>query len=65
MVTQKIKPAPDSHYRLLPCTCGGEAEYLSYDTGLWAVRCTHCGRKGRMHPIRHAVQVAWNTEGRA
>lgn len=39
-IISRTRPAPDSHFRLIPCKCGGEAEYLQFDTGLWAVRCT-------------------------
>lgn len=60
MIDTRIMPDTDSHFRLTSCSCGGAAEYLGFDTGLWAVRCTVCGRRGRLHPVRHVAQVRWN-----
>lgn len=63
MVHMQIIPAPDSHYRLIPCGCGsGRVAYEQYGVGrLWRVRCPACGRtvdRGCM--ARHEAQVAWN-----
>lgn len=64
MIVRHIKPATDSHFRLCDCGCGGEAEYLEFDTGLWAAQCSVCRRRGKLHRIRHTVQVRWNQEER-
>lgn len=59
-IISRTRPTPDSHFRLSPCGCGGEAEYLQFDTGFWAVACTGCGRRGLLHRVRHTVQIRWN-----
>lgn len=63
-IKQRIKPDADSHFRLLPCKCGGEAEYIGFDTGMWAVGCSVCGKRTLLDPVRHRVQVTWNSEVR-
>lgn len=63
-IKQRFRVAPDSHFRLLPCACGGEAEYLEFDTGMWAVGCRGCGKRTKLHSIRHRVQLDWNGGGR-
>lgn len=67
MITAKIKPAPDSHYRLLPCNCGGEPLYhhLEYDftdVDYWRVVCPVCGRQTTDFHARHDAQIDWNTD---
>lgn len=63
MIIRRIEPDPDSHFVLLHCGCGGEAEYLEFDTGMWAVACRSCGRRGLLEHIRHRAQIAWNRGG--
>lgn len=65
MIEARVRPATDSHFRLLPCGCEGDAEYLGFDTGMWAVGCTVCGHQGRLYPVRHTAQVTWNGGERA
>lgn len=60
MIVRRIAPAGDSQFRLCRCGCGGMAEYLEFDTGLWAVQCRGCGKCGKLHRVRHTVQVNWN-----
>lgn len=59
-IVRRLKPAFDSHFRLLSCGCGGEAEYLEFDTGFWAVQCKSCGKRGLLRKVRHTAQVKWN-----
>jgi site-specific DNA-methyltransferase (adenine-specific) len=41
---QIIKPAPDSHYRLVPCKCGSDnVAYVLGNDGRWRVQCFDCG----------------------
>ena len=63
MIVRKIRPTFDSQYRLLPCGCGGEAEYIEFDSGFWAAACTVCKRRGRSYRVRHTAQVNWNQGG--
>lgn len=71
-VAGKIKPDPDSQYRLKQCDCGSsEVVYLSCDDpfgGLaWRVKCMECGQETLCccYKNRHAAQIAWNTGQRA
>lgn len=67
MITEKIKPAPDSQFRLVPCECGGEPIYrhmigeaIKFD--VWDVYCPTCGEEtGSFGLIRHDAQLLWNT----
>lgn len=59
-IKRRITPDPDSQYRLCRCGCGGEAEYIEFDMGFWCVACKSCKRRGRLHRVRHRVQVNWN-----
>lgn len=59
-IKRRITPDPDSQYRLCRCGCDGEAEYIEFDTGFWCVACKACHRRGKLHRIRHRVQVNWN-----
>lgn len=59
-IKRRIAPDADSHFRLCRCGCGGGAEYLELETGLWAVQCRGCGKRGRPDKVRHRVQVNWN-----
>lgn len=63
-VVTRITPDDDSHFRLCRCGCGGEAEYVGYDTDEWAVRCRACGHEGVRGRLRHDVQIHWNQGGR-
>lgn len=63
-IVQVVLPAPDSHFRLRECGCGGAARYVGYDTDEWAVECTVCGKTGVRGRLRHDVQVHWNRGGR-
>jgi len=59
-IKQRITPDPDSQFRLCRCGCGGESEYIEFDTHLWCVACKACKRRGKLHRIRHRVQISWN-----
>ena len=65
---ETIYPAPDSHFRLLPCkVCRGEdVAYVRYQAGEllpWRVQCLACGYAvDKQTEVRHEVQVAWNRE---
>ena len=66
MIKKIIKPDPRSHYRLLPCNCGGEPvyrniEYDFTDVDYWRVACPTCGRQTTDFHARHDAQVDWNT----
>ena len=63
-IITEIIPDPDSHFRLLSCGCGGVARYVGFDTDLWAVECTRCGRTGVRSEARHDIQIHWNQGGR-
>lgn len=64
-IITEIIPDQDSHFRLLPCGCGGVAQYVGFDTDEWSVKCTRCGRMGvRGRVSRHDVQIHWNQGGR-
>lgn len=63
-IVTRITPDADSHFLLRPCGCGGQAEYVGYDTDEWAVRCCSCGREGVRGKLRHDVQIHWNGGGR-
>lgn len=62
-----VTPAPDSQFRLVPCSCGGEPVYRHYiselsSAELWAVYCPVCGKRTSAHPVRHDAQIVWNIE---
>lgn len=66
-VLQVIKPAPDSHFRLVPCRgCGScDALYEQYqhpEGPRWRAVCKCCGATADPgHPApRHEVQLLWN-----
>lgn len=60
---QVIKPAPDSHYRLLPCKCGSDnVAYVLGTDGRWRGHCFDCGHTGPGAIVRHEAQVKWNEE---
>lgn len=59
-IKRRIAPDADSHFRLCRCGCGGEAEYLEFDTGMWAAGCCKCGKRTELHRVRHTVQTWWN-----
>lgn len=69
IVVTVILPAPDSHFRLVPCGCGSEnvvyEQYQMQDAYPWRVRCFDCGRMvDKGYAARHDAQVAWNREVR-
>lgn len=58
---QIIKPAPDSHYLLLPCKCGSDnVAYVLGEDGRWRGYCFDCGHTGPGSIVRHEAQVNWN-----
>lgn len=62
---QYITPAPDSHFRLIPCKCGSDdvlyrANYDPYDRKWWRVVCKTCGRCTRPNVTQHYAQIEWN-----
>lgn len=63
---QVIKPAQDSHYRLVPCQCGSDnVAYVLGVDGRWRVQCFDCGHTGAGDLTRHGAQVKWNKGGAA
>ena len=59
------KPAPDSHYRLIPCRCKSDnVAYVKYKKGcdeLWRVQCFDCGHTvDKGNRARHDAQQNWN-----
>lgn len=45
---QIIKPAPDCHFRLVPCQCQSEnVAYVQQADSLWHVRCFDAGLCGQ------------------
>jgi len=52
-------PEPDGHFKLLECSCGGKAGYVTYGTG-FGVMCTRCGKHTELHSCKHDAQAAWN-----
>ena len=62
-MSEFIRPAPDSQFRLRPCVCG--SEYVVYQPSteeprpFYRVMCLNCGRKTSWHPCRHDAQNAW------
>lgn len=61
-------PAPDSHFRLLPCkVCRSEdVAYVRYQAGAlspWRVQCLACGHVvDKRTEVRREAQVSWNRE---
>lgn len=64
VVVGMVIPAPDSHFRLMPCKCGSEnVAYLRIrleNEELWAVRCLGCCETGKPSTVRHEAQLYWN-----
>ena len=65
IVPQIIKPAPDSHFVLLPCECGSKdvaySRRVSPITGVeWQAGCLACGKITRVWTIQHHAQIEWN-----
>lgn len=71
LLVEIIKPAPDSHYRLVPCKCGGEPLYEHFmDEPIpidhWGVRCNSCGKTTeKFYKAQHDAQIEWNTANKA
>ena len=65
---QVIRPDPDSHFRLRPCSvCRSErGVYVGCRADgdlLWGVQCPDCGHAtDKIYAARHDAQVAWNEE---
>lgn len=58
-------PAPDSHWRLLPCRCGSDnVAYEHYDGkggAAWRCKCLACGHTvDKGNKVRHDAQQNWN-----
>lgn len=65
MVPQIIQPDPDSHYRLIPCSCGSDqvayARMVTIRGGVeWAAGCKTCGKTTRWWRVQHHAQIEWN-----
>lgn len=61
---QVIKPATDSHYRLVPCQCGSDnVAYVLGTDGRWRAQCFDCGCSGAGAIVRHEAQQLWNKGG--
>lgn len=64
-VPQIIQPAPDSQYRLIPCSCGSDqvayTRMVTIRTGVeWAAGCLVCGKMTRWWRVQHHAQIEWN-----
>lgn len=64
-VIEKIKPYPDSQYRLRPCKCGsdnvGYEHYNGRGGAKWRVECFDCGHTvDKGNTVRHDAQLLWN-----
>ena len=64
-VPQIIQPAPDSQYRLIPCSCGSDkvayAKRITIPAGVeWSVVCNTCGKTTRWWRVQHHAQIEWN-----
>jgi hypothetical protein len=64
-IATMTKPAPDSQFRLLPCSCGSNnvayGERCTPSRGReWAVGCMNCGKVTDWHTVRHHAQLEWN-----
>lgn len=63
-MSEFIRPAPDSQFRLKPCVCG--SEYVVYQPStedprpFYRVMCLSCGRQTPWHLSQHDAQCAWN-----
>lgn len=63
-------PAPDSHFKLLPCRkCKSDnVAYVHYNGrggAKWRVKCFDCGYTvDKGHRVRHDAQVAWNVDAK-
>ena len=60
-------PEPDSHFRLVNCSCcgGDNVAYVQYSAGRmrepWKVRCFDCGHTVDMEAAcKHDAQAHWN-----
>ena len=67
-VIQIVKPAPDSHFLLLPCPkCKGDnVAYTQKEAQggeRWHGKCFDCGFEGQGAEVRHEAQVIWNKHG--
>lgn len=61
---QVIKPATDSHYRLLHCKCGSDnVAYVLGADGRWRAQCFDCGHTSPGRMVRHEAQQLWNKGG--
>ena len=62
-MSEFIRPAPDSQFRLRPCVCGSEdvvyqcTARIGWDE--YRVKCLNCGRRTILHPCKHDAQNAW------
>ena len=62
---QIVKPAPDSHFRLVPCKCGSDnVAYVLGADGQWHAQCFDCDNIGPSALTRHGAQVMWNKEAK-
>lgn len=61
---QIIRPEPDGHFRLIPCSCEySDAVYTKKITphGVeWMAGCLTCERCTRVWPVQHHAQIEWN-----
>lgn len=67
-VIQIIKPAPDSHFLLLPCPecMGDNVAYVqkANEEESWHGRCFDCGFTGEGAAARHDAQLLWNKKSK-
>ena len=67
-VIQIIKPAPDSHFLLLPCPecMGDNVAYVqkANEEESWHGRCFDCGFTGAGAAARHDAQLKWNKKSK-
>ena len=63
-MSEFIRPAQDSQFRLKPCVCGSHdvvyqcTARIGWDE--YRVKCPDCRRRTSWYPCRHDAQNAWN-----
>ena len=62
-MSEFIRPAPDSQFRLRPCVCGSEDVVYKASTEeprpFYRVMCMSCWRQTPWHLSQHDAQNAW------
>lgn len=60
-ITALLGPQPDPITGLMPCGCGGKAEYYDHPIEDWvAVECVACGADTSYKDTKEQARDAWN-----